>query len=197
MWDQERDDTALFVVVMNDEEQYSIWPKDRQLPLGWRSQGTTGTRAECLARIEEVWTDMRPRSLRLQMEALARDPVTHSDAPTTHAPDDGEDDLVQRLATGNHTVMLSLRPDRSLPVLKDALDRGFVHITFPETQGGTELGIRIDRTLSDVSKADLAAGTGTIRLVGDLTLNFVKVRCIAEIELSSLAGHGRLEILHT
>ncbi|MGW0435657.1 MbtH family protein [Micromonospora sp. NPDC003197] len=53
-----------FVVVRNDEEQYSIWSADRELPLGWHDAGFTGTRAECLAHVDEVWTDMRPRSVR-------------------------------------------------------------------------------------------------------------------------------------
>ena len=55
-------------VVVNDEEQYSIWLADRELPLGWRDAGKQGTREECLAYIEEVWTDMRPLSLRKKME---------------------------------------------------------------------------------------------------------------------------------
>lgn len=53
-----------FQVVRNHEDQYSIWPAARELPLGWEAEGTTGTRQECLDRIDEVWTDMRPRSLR-------------------------------------------------------------------------------------------------------------------------------------
>jgi MbtH protein len=57
-----------FMVVLNDEEQYSIWPAHRDLPAGWRSEGTRGSREECLARIDEVWTDMRPLSLRARME---------------------------------------------------------------------------------------------------------------------------------
>jgi MbtH protein len=52
------------VVVVNDEEQYSTWPAGRELPAGWRSDGFTGSEEECLAHIEEVWTDMRPASLR-------------------------------------------------------------------------------------------------------------------------------------
>ncbi|MGK3989853.1 MbtH family NRPS accessory protein [Sorangium sp. So ce136] len=63
----EQDDIA-YRVVVNDEEQYSIWAADRDLPSGWRDAGKTGTRAECLAHIEQVWTDMRPLSLRRQME---------------------------------------------------------------------------------------------------------------------------------
>ena len=51
-------------VVVNDEEQYSIWPAERDLPAGWRRDGFTGSEEECLAHIDETWTDMRPRSLR-------------------------------------------------------------------------------------------------------------------------------------
>ena len=57
-----------YVVVVNDEEQYSIWPAGREIPAGWRAVGKSGTKDECLAYVEEVWTDMRPLSLRRQME---------------------------------------------------------------------------------------------------------------------------------
>jgi MbtH protein len=57
-------DTTVYLVVLNHEEQYSIWPADRPLPAGWRSDGTKGDKATCLAHIKEVWTDMRPKSLR-------------------------------------------------------------------------------------------------------------------------------------
>jgi MbtH protein len=62
--DDEEDDGRTWRVVLNHEEQYSIWPVDRELPDGWRAEGTTGTRAACLDRVEEVWTDMRPLSVR-------------------------------------------------------------------------------------------------------------------------------------
>jgi len=65
-------DTREYVVVANHEEQYSIWLADRELPAGWQPAGAKGTRAECLAHIEEVWTDMRPLSLRRRMEEDAR-----------------------------------------------------------------------------------------------------------------------------
>jgi MbtH protein len=57
----------LHAVVVNDEEQYSIWPVGRDLPAGWRRDGFTGTEEECLAHIDETWTDMRPASLRRWM----------------------------------------------------------------------------------------------------------------------------------
>ena len=68
----EREDTTIYMAVVNDEDQYSIWPADRELPLGWRDAGKHGLKPEVLAWIEEVWTDMRPRSLREKMERMAR-----------------------------------------------------------------------------------------------------------------------------
>lgn len=68
---EEQEDTQTYLVVLNDEEQYSIWLADRELPAGWRAEGTRGTRAECLAHIGEVWTDMRPLSLRKRMAEAA------------------------------------------------------------------------------------------------------------------------------
>ncbi len=61
------DDEAQFDVVVNHEEQYSIWPIDRDVPAGWRKVGKSGKKNFCLAYIEEVWTDMRPLSLRKKM----------------------------------------------------------------------------------------------------------------------------------
>jgi MbtH protein len=65
------EDTTIYKVVVNYEEQYSIWPVGRESPPGWRDAGKTGTKQECLAYIEEVWTDMRPLSLRKKMEEMA------------------------------------------------------------------------------------------------------------------------------
>jgi MbtH protein len=67
----EQEDTRTYKVVVNHEEQYSIWPADRENPLGWNDSGPSGSKPECLSYIEQVWTDMRPLSLRKQMEAAA------------------------------------------------------------------------------------------------------------------------------
>ncbi|MBN6039851.1 MbtH family NRPS accessory protein [Amycolatopsis sp. 195334CR] len=56
-------------VVVNHEEQYSIWPENRENPAGWRDAGKAGNKDECLAFVSEVWTDMRPLSLRVRTEA--------------------------------------------------------------------------------------------------------------------------------
>ncbi len=72
-------DGTIYHVVVNHEEQYSIWPEWKEIPAGWRPAGRTGTKEECLAYIKEVWTDMRPLSLRKRMEAAAAgDPTTKS-----------------------------------------------------------------------------------------------------------------------
>lgn len=68
----EQEDTVIYKVVINHEEQYSIWPADRENPPGWLDAGKSGPKSECLAYIKEVWTDMRPLSLRKQMEMAAQ-----------------------------------------------------------------------------------------------------------------------------
>ncbi|WP_433385390.1 MbtH family protein [Micromonospora sp. KLBMP9576] len=65
------DDDRSYLVVLNDEEQYSIWWSGRALPAGWRAEGTEGTKDQCLSRINELWTDMRPKSLRLRMDGAS------------------------------------------------------------------------------------------------------------------------------
>lgn len=72
MSSEEREGTAVYTVVVNDEEP--IWPADRELPAGWTAVGTPGREAEVLAYIEEVWADMRPLSLRRQMDEAAATP---------------------------------------------------------------------------------------------------------------------------
>lgn len=66
-WSEE-DENKEFVVVIDKEEMYSIWPADRELPLGWKEEGFKGTKRKCINYIEEVWTDLRPLSLRKMME---------------------------------------------------------------------------------------------------------------------------------
>jgi MbtH protein len=67
----QQEDSRTYLVVVNAEEQYSIWPADKNVPAGWNAVGKQGGKSECLQYIEEVWTDMRPLSLRRRMEAGA------------------------------------------------------------------------------------------------------------------------------
>jgi MbtH protein len=61
---QGADDERTYLVVVNDEEQYSVWLADKAIPTGWRAEGARGGKAECIAHIDRIWTDMRPLSLR-------------------------------------------------------------------------------------------------------------------------------------
>ena len=69
MYQGEQEDITIYKVVVNHEEQYSIWPAEKDNPLGWKDVGKSGLKSECLEYIKEVWTDMRPLSLRQKMAA--------------------------------------------------------------------------------------------------------------------------------
>ena len=190
----EEDDKTIYKVVRNHEEQYSIWPEHKQIPLGWNDVGKAGTKAECLAYIKEVWTDMRPLSLRKKMEELAKNPPP---APVPASGGAPEERLVDRLCKGSHRVEISLRPSLSAKAFKEALDTGYVRVKFTDTKGGTELGIRVKDDACNFQDADFEQATGRAKVVGDLTLDYTKVRCIVDIDLQSLAGESHLEKIET
>jgi len=102
------------------------------------------------------------------------------------------DDLVTRLSTGLHPVEVKIRPEATTERLKECLRRGYVHLKFTDTRGGTELGVALEPEFCRWSEDALDAGRGTIRLEGGLTLNFVRVRCMADIHLEDLRGEGCL-----
>jgi uncharacterized protein YbdZ (MbtH family) len=187
-YDPDKEDTTIYKVVVNHEEQYSIWPEYKDNPLGWKDAGKAGPKAECLAYVKEVWTDMRPLSLRKKMEEMAKNPPPPPPDPNRSK----EKSLVDKLSEGSHLVEAGLRPERTVKLLKEAIDRNYVHIKFTNTKGGTELGVRLDRDGCDFNNADFENGTGTVHREGGLTLDYVKVRCIADIDLMSLQGQGRL-----
>jgi uncharacterized protein YbdZ (MbtH family) len=190
----DRDDTTVYKVVVNHEEQYSIWPNYKEIPRGWQDVGKSGLKSECLDYIKEVWTDMRPLSLRKQMEAAEK--RAQRPEPQQMAKASGKrerEDLVTRLCKGRHPVEVSLRSEKTARSLKERIDLGYVYIKFTETRGGTELGVRLDRDATDLSQADFENQIGAAHLEGGLTLNYVNVRCIADINLQTLKGEGRLE----
>jgi uncharacterized protein YbdZ (MbtH family) len=192
--DPDREDTTVYKVVVNHEEQYSIWPDYKEIPLGWKDVGKSGLKPDCLAYIKEVWTDMRPLSLRKHMEEVAQRKVEEP-PPSSKAKDSRKpkrESLVSRLSKGKHPVESSLRPEKTVQALKERIDLGYVHIKFTGTQGGTELGVRLDRDALDLSQADFENQAGKVHLEGELTLDYVKVRCIADIDLKTLAGEGHL-----
>jgi len=193
--DPDKEDTTIYKVVVNHEEQYSIWPEYKETPSGWKGAGKVGLKAECLAFIKEVWTDMRPLSLRKKMEEMAKNPPPSPPPPDPNRP--REKSLVDKLCEGDHPVEASLRPEKTVKLFKEAIDRNYVHIKFTKTKGGTELGVRLDGEACDFSQADFDQGSGTAHVEGNLTLDYVKVRCIADINLATMEGKGHLEKVGT
>jgi len=190
-WNSSDDeDTTVYKVVVNHEEQYSIWPQYKVNPSGWRDVGKVGRKAECLAYIKEVWTDMMPLSLKKWMEERAKNPSRPTTTPDPNRP--RAKSLVDKICEGIHSVEASLCPEKSVQPLKEAIDRNYIHIKFTDTRGGTNLGVRLDTESCDFSGADFENGSGTIHVEGGLTLDCVKVRCIADIDLSTLEGKGHL-----
>lgn len=104
-------------------------------------------------------------------------------------------DLVKRLSEGSHAVEISLRPERTVKLFREMLDRGHVLVKFTETRGGTELGVPLDKSRSDLTQANFEGESGKVRVCGDLTLDYVPVRVVADIDLPSMKGQGHLEIL--
>lgn len=104
-------------------------------------------------------------------------------------------ELVQRLAQGEHPVTVG-GPQPSLSELRKRLvEIGYVFVKFTNTRGGTDLGVTIDQAATDMSQANFEAGSGTVHIEGTLTLNYVPVRCVATIDLATLAGTGHLVVL--
>jgi uncharacterized protein YbdZ (MbtH family) len=189
----EEEDKTIYKVVVNHEEQYSIWPEYKENPLGWNDVGKAGTKAECLAHIKEVWTDMRPLSLRKKMEELAKNPPP-APSPASTEP---QESLVDRLCKGDHPIEITLRPNVSAKAFKEAIDSGYVRVKFTSTKGGTELGIRVNNEACNFQDANFEPASGRAKVVGELTLDYTKVRCIANVDLQSLTGQGRLEKVAT
>ena len=103
-------------------------------------------------------------------------------------------DLVERL-TKEQPIEASLRPEPTVEAFKEAIDRGYVHCKFINTKGGTDLGIRMDEEASDLEQADVEKETGSVKIVGTLILDYVRVRFHGTIELPDLTGAGYLEVL--
>lgn len=101
------------------------------------------------------------------------------------------DELVKKLSNGRHPV--TAERAGTVDELEKQIERKFVLIKFTETKGGTELGYELDDERSHLGDADFTAGTGSVRLVGQLSLNYEKVRCIADIDLATLQGEAYLE----
>ena len=105
------------------------------------------------------------------------------------------DELIQHLSHGDHPVTVG-GPKPSLDEFRKRVEEmGYVFIKFTSTRGGTDLGVRVDKSTTKLNKAYFDQATGVAHVEGTLTLNYVKVRCIADIDLGTLNGVGHLEVL--
>lgn len=100
------------------------------------------------------------------------------------------DDLVNRLSQGGHPVLITRV--NNVQEFKQRIDRGYILLKFTETQGGTELGFKLDHSETVSTDADFERAMGSVHVVGDLILNYDKVRCVADIDLATLKGVGHL-----
>lgn len=105
------------------------------------------------------------------------------------------DRLVAQLSNGKHPVEFESRTETYDEIKDRLLAMRFVFIKFTDTIGGTEIGINVDEKLSDLTGGNFENGSGKIYVVGNCELNFYKVRCIANIDLSTKKGTANLELV--
>ena len=105
------------------------------------------------------------------------------------------DDLVARLSTGKHRVLFETQSKEMLEIKKRLLDLKYVFLKFTDTNGGTELGIHIDETLTSIKNSDFENGLGEIHIVGICSLNYQRIRCTADVNLATKEGIGYVEII--
>jgi len=106
-------------------------------------------------------------------------------------------ELVERLARAEQPVAVG-GPSPQVADLQERIEQlQYVFIKFTDTRGGTDLGVSLDKTATQTAQADFTRATGTVHIEGTLTLDFVPVRCIADINLATLTGTGRLVVQPT
>jgi hypothetical protein len=102
------------------------------------------------------------------------------------------DELVERLSVEGQKVVVGGPTPSAKELYRRITEMRYVFVKFVDSRGGTDLGVRIDEERTDLAGADFGNATGSVHVEGTLTLNYVKVRCIADIDLPSLSGTGHL-----
>lgn len=191
-----------YVVVINHDEQYSIWPSRKALPDGWKEVGFKGLKELCLHYIKEHWNDMRPLSLRIKMTEY-EEKWKQRASPSNPKLSANEKKLSEKISSLVDFLSKGQHPITTMPLYKTiqefyaAIERNYVHLTFSDTKGPACLGVRLDPHLTQLQQADFLKGQGLARLGGFLILDYVKVRCLAEIHLETLQGTGCLEVIES
>jgi MbtH protein len=184
-------DAFVYSVVANLEGQYSIWPANMKIPDGWTAQGVEGSKEECLNHIEEVWTDMRPRSLLRQLEKyqkptpvnrVAEEPVLETASP-----------LVRRLCSGPSPVEFVSYSGNTREALREQMEMGHIHVRFAGPRGDADLRLTLRPGTDSPSHDPGGQGQKSIQLVGEAVVDFVKLRCTVILQLENLRGTATCE----
>ena len=179
------EESALYQVVINHEEQYSLIDARDAIPLGWRPVGEPAERTKCLDFIEQAWTDMRPLSLRRQMAELE----TMKEHQGTEVDHD-QPTLIERLLATEHSVRLTFPPGDA-PPSRDIITGQF-YLLFPNTKGCTEIHFRFDDQLEPSAIENLDNRSGWLHIEGTATLDGVRIFCRAVIAADTLSGTARV-----
>jgi len=189
-----------YKVVVNHEMQYSIWPTWKPDPPGWKDEGRTGTKQQCLEHIDKVWTDMRPLSLQKWMKEHVAATAADSKIKIPEV-NDGKDhfhaarppnDLVKRLLQ-EQTVQIIRYHEGGKPSrekLKQAAESGYILVKFVDTKGGSELGCSVK---NEDSHCFVEWNNNTVVIHGRLKLDFTPLLVHATVDLDTFVGKGRVE----
>jgi len=193
-----------YKVVVNEEQQYSIWPTWKPDPPGWTDEGTKGPKQKCLDHIEKIWTDMRPLSLRKWMEANSM-PLTSENVKITlpTVTDTSKDhfhaakppnELVRKLMNEQPVQIIRYLEEGkpSIEKLRRAVETGYILVKFTETKGGTELGCNVK---NDNPKCSIQwKENSQLTFSGRLKLDFTPILVHATIDCTTFQGTGRVEV---
>ncbi len=173
-----------YLVVTNDEEQYSIWPCLKSVPAGWNFEGYSGPKQECLSYIESVWKDMRPLSLRKKMREREQlfDQLI-KEAEKKPAKKLGPSSLVQFLTKQMHNFTLHAN-EKNEANFRSALKQGLFHIIIQNKEH--EICLRVDFEI--VRKDELDNDFKQISFKGLLEVDFVPLLCIGTIDQDTKKG---------
>jgi len=181
----ETENQIKYLVVVNEEEQYSIWPSYKTIPMGWKEEGFQGSKESCLDHIGKVWKDMRPLSLRKRMELRKNELEKHiREIETQPAELPPKSQTVEFLLRGEHPFQVH-SSQASVQEFNRAIEMGCIYLVFTNTIGQTCLRIDFSQ-IHRYEESDLESCT----LKGSLELDFVPLSCSLQIDISSMKGIG-------
>lgn len=172
-------------VVVNSEEQYSIWPEKKSLPAGWNFVGFKGSKENCLDHIQVIWTDMRPLSLRKSLEKIGSEKL--KTVPTAK-----KGNLVEALCQDQHIVLFD-SDILSFKDLEERLGEKFLYLYFPNTKGGTSIGMGVDHYSFEKS----GKNTNQVHILGHFSLDYTNIRCSISVEMGSMKALASMKKIET